>query len=150
LTLPKVCAFEDALRKDVSASMTKRVMGSLRSLLATAQVRGLVARNLVRDLPRNRGSGRDAAPLRMGVDIPTLEEVRAILHAATGRWRPLVIVAAFTGLRASELRGLRWIDLELTLPIGRLHVRQRLDQWGKAGQPKSKAGYRTIPLSEYV
>src|SRR5262245_7090851 len=148
LTLPRVCAFEDALRKDVSTSMTKRIMASLRSLLGTAQVRGLVARNVGRDLPRNWSSRRDTAPLRIGTDIPTLEEVRAILHTATGRWRPLVIVAAFTGLRSSELRGLRWIDLELTLPIGKLHVRQRVDAWGHAGPPKSKAGYRTIPLPQ--
>ncbi len=49
-------------------------MASLKALLATAQTRGLLARNVARDLPRNRGSGRDAAPLRIGVDIPTLEE----------------------------------------------------------------------------
>ena len=36
------------------------------------------------------------------------------------------------------------------MPIGKLHVRQRVDQWGFAGPPKSKAGYRTIPLSEFV
>src|SRR5262245_13692973 len=108
LTLPKVCAFEDALRKELSVAMTQRVMASLKALLATAQMRGLVARNVARDLPPNRDFGRDAAPLRIGVDIPTLEEVRAILHAATGRWRPLLVLAAFTGLRAGELRGLRW------------------------------------------
>jgi integrase len=122
----------------------------LRSMLGNAQVRGLVARNVARDMPRDRSSGRDQEPLRVGVDIPSIEEVRAILHAAHGRWRPLLIVDAFTGLRSSELRGLRWPDLELTLPTGKLHVRQRLDAWGNAGPPKSKAGYRTIPLSEYV
>ena len=126
------------------------IVGSLRRLLASAQVRGLVARNVGRDMPRDRSSGRDQEPLRIGLDFPSVEEVRLILHAATGRWRPLLIVAAFTGLRSSELRGLRWTDLELTPPVGRLHVRQRLDAWGRAGPPKSKAGYRTIPLSEFV
>jgi integrase len=150
LTLPKVSAFEDNLRANVSPDMTRKVMGSLRRLLGNAQVRGLVARNVGRDMPRDRSSGRDHEPLRIGVNFPSIEEVRQILHAATGRWRPLLIVGAFSGLRSSELRGLRWTDLELTLPIGRLHVRQRLDAWGKAGPPKSKAGYRTIPLSEYV
>jgi hypothetical protein len=29
-----------------------------------------------------------------------------MLAAAQGRWRPLVVTAIFTGLRASELRGL--------------------------------------------
>ena len=150
LTLPLVADFEDRLRKQLSPAMTRRVMGSLRRMLGNAQVRGLVARNVARDMPRDRASGRDQEPLRVGVDIPSIEEVRAILHAATGRWRPLLIVDAFTGLRSSELRGLRWTDLELTLPTGRLHVRQRLDAWGNAGPPKSKAGYRTIPLSEFV
>jgi integrase len=150
LTLPKISAFEDNLRANVSSAMTRRVMGSLRRLLANAQVRGLVARNVGRDMPRDRSSGRDQEPLRVGVDIPTIEKVRRILHAARGRWRALIILGAFTGLRSSELRGLRWTDLELTLPTGRLHVRQRLDAWGRAGPPKSKAGYRTIPLSEYV
>jgi integrase len=68
------------------------------------------------------------------------------LHAAAGRWRPFL----FSGLRSSELRGLRWIDLDLTLPTGRVHVRQRADAWGRTGAPKSKAGYRSIPIGEHV
>ena len=150
LTLPKVNAFKDSLRASLSHAMTRKVMGSLNRLLANAQVRGLVARNVGRDMPSDRSSGRDQEPLRVGTDIPSIEEVQHILHAAKGRWRPLLMVAAFTGLRSSELRGLRWPDLELTLPIGRLHVRQRLDAWGHAGPPKSKAGYRTIPLLSVV
>jgi integrase len=150
LSLPVIADFEDRLRQHLSPAMTRRVMGSLRRMLGNAQVRGLVARNVARDMPRDRGSGRDQEPLRVGVAIPTRDEVGQILLAATGRWRPLVLVAAFTGMRSSELRGLRWTDLELSLPIGKLHVRQRLDAWGRAGPPKSKAGYRTIPLSEFV
>jgi integrase len=150
LTLPVIADFEDRLRRDLSPSLVRRLMGTLRRLLGNAQVRGLVARNVARDMPRDRNSGRDQEPLRVGVDIPSVDEVRQILHAAKGRWRPLLIVDAFTGLRSSELRGLRWKDLELTLPTGRLHVRQRVDAWGHAGPPKSKAGYRTIPLSEFV
>src|SRR5262245_1639132 len=108
LTLPKVSAFQDALRKHLSAAMTRRIMGSLKQLLATAQVRGLVARNIARDLPPDRESGRDKRPLRIGIDIPTPEEVKAIIDAATGCWRPLLIVAALDGLRARPLSGRRW------------------------------------------
>ena len=32
-----------------------------------------------------------------------------ILGNAAGRWRPLMLVAIFCGLRGSELRGLRWM-----------------------------------------
>ena len=150
LTLPLIADFEDRLRRSVSSAMTRKVMGTLRSMLGNAQVRGLVARNVARDMPRHRSYGRDQEPLRVGQDIPSIEEVRAIIDASYGRWRPLLIVDCFTGLRGSELRGLRWIDLELTLPVGKLHVRQRLDDWGNAGPPKSKSGYRTIPLSKFV
>jgi integrase len=54
------------------------------------------------------------------------------------------MTAIFTGLRASELRGLRWEDIDLK--TGELHVRQRADTYGKIGNPKSKSGRRTVPL----
>ena len=59
LTLPLVADFEDRLRRDLSSSMVGRLMGSLRRMLANAQARGLVARNVARDMPRDRASGRD-------------------------------------------------------------------------------------------
>ena len=34
------------------------------------------------------------------------------MNAAEGRWRPFLLTAIFTGLRASELRGLRWDDVD--------------------------------------
>jgi integrase len=48
----------------------------------------------------------------------------------------------------SELRGLRWPDVDLE--AGVIHVRQRADSWGKMGPPKSKAGKRDIPLAPLV
>jgi integrase len=56
-----------------------------------------------------------------------------------------LLTAALTGLRASELRGLRWKDVDLE--HGELHVRQRADRFGQIGAPKSRAGARTIPLA---
>jgi integrase len=58
--------------------------------------------------------------------------------------RAILTTAVFTGLRASELRGLHWADVDLKK--GELHVRQRADRYGTLGAPKSKAGQRTIPL----
>lgn len=54
----------------------------------------------------------------------------------------------FHRLRASELRGLRWVDIDLGR--GNLHVRQRADIYGSIGSPKSEAGQRTVPLSPIV
>src|SRR5262245_36977868 len=78
----------------------------------------------------------------IGVDIPTPDEIKNIIHAATGRVRPFLITAIFTGLRSSELRGLRWDDLDLG--HGELRVRQRADRFNKIGAPKSESGNRTI------
>src|SRR5207302_1183457 len=86
--------------------------------------------------------------LEVGVDIPTKDEIRAMLAAAEGWFRPLFVTAVFTGLRASELRGLRWLDVD---PDGaELTVRQRADRWGTIGSPKSDAGKRSIPLAPMV
>ncbi len=62
----------------------------------------------------------------------------------TGRWRPMLLAAIFSGLRSSELRGLRWSDVDLK--AAQVHVRQRVDQYRKFGAPKSGAGERTIPI----
>ncbi|MBY5501259.1 site-specific integrase [Rhizobium leguminosarum] len=154
ITAPWVRTFQDDLReRGRSAAMVKRVTVSLGSILADAQGRGLVVRNAVHELSRARSGTkasekRAKAKLRVGVDIPTNGEIRAILDAATGRYRPLLIAMIFTGLRASEARGLRWEDVDLKRGV--LDVRQRADRYGTVGMPKSEAGQRTIPLPPMV
>jgi integrase len=58
--------------------------------------------------------------------------------------RPLILTAIFTGLRASELRGLRWEDVDLKKAA--LHVTQRADKFNTIGKPKSASGHRDVPL----
>jgi integrase len=41
-------------------------------------------------------------------------------------------------MRSSELRGLRWEDVDFDAKV--IHVRQRADAWGTMGAPKSEAG----------
>ena len=57
-------------------------------------------------------------------------------------------MAIFTGLRASELRGLRWIDVDLKR--GEIHVRQRADHFNAIGRLKSESGERTVPMPPMV
>jgi integrase len=78
------------------------------------------------------------------VDIPTPAEIDALLKAAEGRWRPLLLVAIRCGLRASELRGLRWQDVDFKR--SELHVHQRADAYNTIGPPKSEAGERSVPI----
>src|SRR5262249_50250294 len=100
--------------------MVKRIITSLSTLISDAQERGFAARNVVKDLPSRRKRGNQAqheschrGKLNVGVDIPSPDEIRAFLGALSGRYRPLLLTATFTGLRASELRGLRTIAMTL-------------------------------------
>lgn len=154
LNVPAVRAFQDRLRQEGrSPDMVKRVTVSLGSIMADAQERGLVARNFIRDMQRSRAEKRSKPRLRVGVDIPTPAEVNAIVANATEqRWRVLLVTLAFTGLRGSEVRGLRWDAIEF-LPPGQgavIHVRQRADRYKQIGMPKSEAGHRSIPVGPFV
>lgn len=155
LTVPGLREFEDwLLDNGRSPAMVRKVLVSLGSLLADAQERGLVSRNVVHDMRGRRGTSdrraekRAKGRLRVGVDIPSPDEVRAILTHLAGRWRPLLLTAIFTGLRASELRGLTWSNVDLAKKV--LHVTQRADRFKKIGKPKSEAGERKVPIPPIV
>lgn len=166
LSAPLIRSFEDDLRtgapapgalegKPRSVAMVKRVLRSLGAIVADAQERGLVARNVIRELRSNRHRGkerraerRQKGKLRVGVDIPTREEIKAIVLVLKGKKKPLILTAIFTGLRSSELRGLRWSDVDLARR--ELHVRQRADRYKTIGKPKSESGNRTIPFPSLV
>jgi integrase len=60
----------------------------------------------------------------------------------------MLLTAIFTGLRASELRGLRWSDVDLKR--GEIHVRQRADRYRIIGRPKSESAERSVPLLPMV
>lgn len=143
LTAPEVRSFLDDLLDATSKATARKVMISLRSLIAEAQSRGWVNQNVARDVKLRKG-GRDAEE-RV---FPTKEEIRKLLENAPERHKPLLVTAIFTGMRASELRGLAWehVDFEKRY----IYVRQRADRWGELGPPKSRAGRRDIPMTPLV
>jgi integrase len=147
LTAPKVGNFRDDLLKSMSRAMARKVLTSLKSLLRHAQANGEVAQKVALAV-KIKTNSRDKRKLEIGVDIPTVDEIKAIVGAATATAKPLLLTAIFAGLRASELRGLRWSDVDLKSHV--LHVRQRADRYGKIGSPKSKAGHRTVPLAPQI
>lgn len=139
LTRPTVEQFRDDLQATRSKAMTSKAVRSLSMLIGDAERRGLVARNVARGVRVVRPSRA-----RARVIVPLRSELKAILEAAGPSERPLIMTIMATGIRASELRGLPWSDIDLK--NARLNVSQRADQWCKIGQPKSAAGTRTIPL----
>ncbi len=143
LTTPQVAKFADDMLRDHSRPLTRKVLVSLRALLKSAQRQGLVAQNVATAV-RIGAQGRHTEK----IDILAPDEVRKLLAAATGRFRPFLLVAIFTGLRASELRGLRWVDVDFE--SNKLTVSQRADENGVIGSPKSSASRRTLPMPPLV
>lgn len=80
--------------------------------------------------------------------VPSKEAIRALIEAADEDFKPHLIVSALGGLRASELRGLRWQDVDFE--AGFIRIRQRADAYNEIGEPKSKAGFRDIPAGPMV
>lgn len=139
LTAPKVQEFADELVKTRSRVLARKVLSSLKAIVTHAQRSGSVAQNVARAV-----SIKVSKRARRKVLPPTKAELLAILACAEGRWQPLIQVAALTGLRASELRGLTWSDVDFSAKV--LRVRQRADAWGAIGPLKSEAGRRDVPL----
>jgi len=142
LTPKSVEKFRDELlagENKMSRALARKVLTSLKSLLKNVK-HGHVADGV--SIKRNK---RKEIQLEVGRDIPATVEIKRIVNAATDeRLHALILTAALTGLRASELRGLRWKDLDLK--TGELHVRQRADRYNAIGEPKSASSIRTIPL----
>jgi integrase len=156
LSTPRVQRFADALidrpmasdsGQKLSRSMARKVLTSLKSILKEAQRRGQLAKDPARPVSI-KVPKRGTVKIRAGRDFPDKGEANTILAKASGRLRPLIVMAIFTGMRASELRGLRWANVDLNAKV--THVRQRADKWGTMGAPKSEAGERDIPLTPMV
>jgi integrase len=155
LSTTSVSDFRNALiAQGRSRIMAGKVIVSLGAILDNAMTDNLIAQNVVRSQATGRAKRarrvqqRHTRRLEVGVDLPTQDELKAILRAAEGYWRPLVVTAIFTGLRASELRGLPWKDVDFDK--AELHVRQRADRFNVIGSPKSEAGKRTVPLAPFL
>lgn len=151
ITVPVVRAFADQLRDEGrSPAMVKKALTALGAILSDAQERGLATRNAVKEMSRRRNGSekRSKRLLQPGVDIPLPDEIRAFLAALDGRWRPILLTAVFTGLRSSELRGLRWQDVDFGK--AEISVRQRTDRYGEIGNTKSHSSQRTLPVPPAV
>jgi integrase len=146
LTTPRIHAFRDELLRNLSRPMAKKILVSLKAVIGDAMRRGDVAQNVAKSVSVVIAH-RDRHKLEIGSDIPTRDEIRKLLDGA-GKLRPLLLVAAFAGLRASELRGLRWVDIDFHR--GEIAVRQRADRYKMIGAPKSVAGSRIVPIGPIV
>lgn len=76
--------------------------------------------------------------------IPTPEQVAALIAAAPADDRAVWATAALAGLRRGELQSLRWRDLDLVK--GEIRVRLSFDRVDEANAAKSYEGHRDVPI----
>jgi integrase len=137
LRAPPIRDAFDRLR-DVGTSAKRQAFEILNRALGYAVRRGVIDANPCAGVPRPRHRGRD-----MSVWSP--EQIGQFLDRATDHPRFAAAVLAMTaGLRAGEIRGLRWDDLDVrarTLTVRRQH--------GRDGEraPKSSSSRRAVPLT---
>jgi integrase len=147
LTKPMVEVYRDQLLDSLSRPMARRVLRSLGAIVAEAERRGYVAKNPCSGVTVRKASRDKVKPI-----IPTKAEMKAIIEAAQASDQPmdapLVVTDIFCGLRASEVRGMVWSQVDLKAKI--LTVDRRADAKNQIGAPKSAAGSRIIPLPDLV
>jgi integrase len=126
----------------ISPTTAAKAYRLLRQILEAA-----VDDRLVRANPcRVKGAATERSRQR---SIPSVDEVRRLADAIEPRYRAMVLMAAFAGLRKGECLGLARCHLALdadppTVTIERARVETRTGIVFQ--QPKTDAGYRTLAL----
>lgn len=142
ITRADVQAFVDGLTVGPWAKVsTLRLM---RSILDVAHQDGRIHRNPALGVSAGRIPERDRHRYLSAQEIQTLA-------TACGDQGDVVTILAYTGLRWSELVGLRVKDIDLA--ARRLYVRRAAPEVeGRIviGPPKTRAGIRTVPLRQVV
>ncbi len=92
-------------------------------------------------------------PCRKEIQTLNSHQARQFLIAAQGsRYEALYYLAITTGLRAGELLGLKWDDLDWR--TGYLHVQRQVQRLAGNGltllEPKSAAGRRVVSLTVLI
>jgi integrase len=144
ITPDKVRAWHAGLG-DATPTMRAHAYGLLRSVLGTAVHDGLLAANPCHI--RGAGTARRVHKIKP----LTVPELAALVGAMPDRYRLLVLLAAWCGLRFGELAELRRRDVDLT--NGVLHVRRgvvRVNGQVIVGTPKSTAGMRDVAVPPHL
>jgi integrase len=145
-----------AAEKQRANSMLKNVKGFLSGAFRYAVRTGTIRFNPMREtmLPKN---GKPMAETY----AYSLDEIQAMLKVLPEPARTVVLVAALTGLRMSELRGLKWSaydgeELQVKLAVWRKHIGETKTQSSAASVPvlpvvaKALAAHRKHSTSDFI
>jgi len=131
----------ELLRAGVGPTTVAKCYRLLRAILATAVEDSLIVKNPC----VIKGAGVESPAERT---VATLDQVLALAEAIDPRFKAMVLVATFTGLRLGELRALRRRNLDLAERT--VTVVEQLQELADGsfvwGPPKSRAGRRTVAV----
>jgi integrase len=126
--------------KGVSRKTVLNVLGTLSSILSTARDWGYNCEQIdVDKLHLPPRSARYEAPHF------TVDQLNRILALAEEPWRTLFCILTMEGLRAGEVLGLQWDDIDLCRQL--LHVR-RSAWYGKLQTAKSASSETVLPIPD--
>ena len=133
-------------RDGLAPKSIRNYLGTLHSIFELAVRNGWARENPVKAATKPESTSDPE------IHFLTIEEIEAVLIAvpddALGSIEPtLYLTAAMTGLRQGELIGLRWQDVDWL--AGKVRVRRSYVR-GEYGSPKSRRGFRAVPLADRV
>ena len=128
--------------RGVSRKSVLNVLGTLSSILTTARDWGYNCEHIdVRKLRLPPRGERYEAPHF------TIDQLQRILAIAEEPWHTLFCILTMDGLRAGEVLGLQWKDIDLDRRL--LHVR-RSAWYGHVQTAKSKASETVLPIPQLL
>jgi integrase len=131
--------YREKLDSGLSPRTVQYIHVTLHKALKQAVMDGLIPRNIADAVKAPQAHKKEVTPL-------TPAEVKVLLSAASGdRLETLYITAIHTGLRRSELLGLKWTDIDLDART--LSVQRSLDKDGTFNPPKRNKSRRTVKLT---
>jgi integrase len=131
--------YREKLDCELSPRTVQYIHVTLHKALKQAVMDGLIPRNIADAVKAPQAHKIEVTPL-------TPAEVKVLLSAASGdRLETLYITAIHTGLRRSELLGLKWTDIDLDART--LSVQRSLDRDGTFNPPKRNKSRRSVKLT---
>lgn len=136
---------KNLLDTGVGAVTVAKAYRLLKAILNTAVDDGLIRRNPC----RIKGAGQEKSPER---PVLTIRQVADLADAFDRRYRALVLLAVFCGLRWGELAALRRRHIDLSSVTVRVEasVAELTDGSLVTGPPKSLAGKRVVSIPGFL
>ena len=131
--------YRNKLDSGLAPRTVQYILVTLHKALKQAVMDGLIPRNVTEAVKAPQAHKKEVRPL-------DTTQIKALLSAARGgRLQALYVLAIHTGLRRSEILGLKWTDVDLETGI--LSVQRSLDTDGTFNPPKRNKSRRTVKLT---